>query len=76
MKNAFVVVVLSLFSLIIVGKIIASPQDVIIIKEIQKDKEPVSFTHKSHGAKFLIGCPMCHHNNSKDNEQKLSLIHI
>ncbi len=57
------------------GTTFAEPPDRIVLKEIRKSKAPVSFSHKAHGEKFLVGCAICHHNNSAGAEQKCSACH-
>lgn len=71
-RSAIVIISMIFF---IAGNALASSKEVITIKEIQKEQGLVSFTHKSHGEKFLIGCPICHHNNSEGKEQGCSKCH-
>ncbi len=49
----------------------AAAPDKIVIKEIQKTKAPVTYTHKAHGAK-VKDCKECHHKDVAGKEQKCS----
>lgn len=56
------------------GTAFAAPPDKIVLKEIQKQKPPVSYTHKAHGEK-VKACAECHHKDAAGAEQKCSKCH-
>lgn len=53
------------------GLALAAPPDKIVIKELQKQKPAVTFTHKAHGEK-VKACKECHHKDVAGKEQKCS----
>jgi len=66
------VVMVAVFS---AGVIVAADApEKVVIKEIQKTKAPVAFSHKVHAEK--IGkCAECHHKDAAGKEQKCSACH-
>ena len=56
------------------GTVFAAAPEKIVLKEIQKNKPPVSFTHKAHGEK-VKECAACHHKDAAGSEQKCSKCH-
>ncbi|HEX9204869.1 MAG TPA: cytochrome c3 family protein [Candidatus Deferrimicrobiaceae bacterium] len=56
------------------GTAFAAPPDKVVIKEIQKQKAPVTFTHKAHGEK-VKACADCHHADKAGAEQKCAKCH-
>lgn len=53
------------------GPGLAAPPDKIVLKELQKTKAPVTFTHKVHAEK-VKECKTCHHKDEAGKEQKCS----
>lgn len=56
------------------GAALAAAPETIVIKEIQKTRPPVAFSHKAHGEK-VKACKECHHKDEAGKEQKCAKCH-
>jgi len=56
------------------GTAFAAPPDKVVLKEIQKQKPAVAYSHKAHSEK-VKACTECHHKDAAGAEQKCSKCH-